>query len=207
MVMPLAAADPPAADPAADAVAHLVRAEMQKQHIPGLALLVSHNGRPIRAEGYGLSNVVAVGGRLKNQEWVSPSLNTTADGSLYFSVLDLAKWDAALYTEKLLRRTSLQQMWRVAALRDGKPNAGRPDRCRTDESRAGAAGADCRRSGRDLSAEESTAIAGSTNPRLHRVSVRRHYPRHSSSRSRMRRIARDGSIYHLTSIDQCWIMG
>jgi len=32
---------------------------------------------------------------LKNQEWVSPTLNTTADGSLYFSILDLAKWDAA----------------------------------------------------------------------------------------------------------------
>ena len=286
MALPLAAANPPAADPAAadpaaDAVARLVRAEMQKQHIPGLALLVSHNGQAIRAEGYGLSNVelqVAVkpetifqsgsvgkqftatavmmlveagkvgledpltryfpeaplwwkevtvrellshtagftdypddfdmrkdyseedllkivgaippayapgtkwsysnlgyltlgilihrvtgefygdflqrrifkpldmsttriiseadivpnrsagyrwvGGQLKNQEWVSPSLNTTADGSLYFSVLDLAKWDAALYTEKLLRHASLEQMWRVAALRDGKPNAG-----------------------------------------------------------------------------------
>lgn len=254
MALPLAAADPPADD-----VARLVRAEMQKQHIPGVALLVSRNGRPIRAEGYGLFNVelqVAVqpetifqsgsvgkqftatavmmlveagkvgledsltryfpeapawwkdvtvrellshtagftdypddfdmrkdyseedllkivgaippayapgtkwnysnlgyltlgilihrvtgefygdflqrrifkpldmsttriiseadivpnrsagyrwvGGQLKNQEWVSPLLNTTADGSLYFSVLDLAKWDAALYTEKLL---------------------------------------------------------------------------------------------------------
>ncbi|MGC2031323.1 MAG: serine hydrolase domain-containing protein [Steroidobacteraceae bacterium] len=282
MALPLADADPRAdTDPPADAVARLVRAEMQKQHIPGVALLVSRNGQPIRAEGYGLSNVelqVAVkpetifqsgsvgkqftatavmmlveagkvgledpltrffpeapawwkdvtvrellshtggftdypddfdmrkdyseedllkivgaippayapgtkwsysnlgyltlgilihrvtgefygdflqrrifkpldmsttriiseadiipnrsagyrwvGGQLKNQEWVSPLLNTTADGSLYFSVLDLAKWDAALYTEKLLRRASLQQMWRVAALRDGKPNAG-----------------------------------------------------------------------------------
>ena len=56
MALPLAA-DPAAADPAADAVARLVRAEMQKQHIPGLALLVSHNGQAIRAEGYGLSNV------------------------------------------------------------------------------------------------------------------------------------------------------
>jgi hypothetical protein len=37
--------------------------------------------------------------------------------------------------------------------------------------------------------------------------VGRHYPRHTSSRSRMRRIARDGSIYHLTSIDECLIMG
>ena len=31
--------------------------------------------------------------------------------ALYFSILDLAKWDAALYTEKLLKRSSLEQMW------------------------------------------------------------------------------------------------
>jgi CubicO group peptidase (beta-lactamase class C family) len=74
---------------------------------------------PDRAAGYRL-----VDGHLKNQEWVSPTMNTTADGSLYFSVLDLAKWDAALYTEKLLKRASLQQMWTVATLRDGKPNSG-----------------------------------------------------------------------------------
>ena len=74
---------------------------------------------PNRSAGYRWVN-----GRLKNQEWVSPLLNTTADGSLYFSVLDLAKWDAALYTEKLLKSSSLKQMWAVAPLRDGKPNSG-----------------------------------------------------------------------------------
>lgn len=74
---------------------------------------------PNRSAGYRLVN-----GQLKNQEWVSPSVNTTADGALYFSILDLAKWDAALYTEKLLKRSSLEQMWTVAPLRDGKPNSG-----------------------------------------------------------------------------------
>ena len=74
---------------------------------------------PNRASGYRL-----VKGELKNQEWVSPTLNTTADGSLYFSILDLAKWDAALYTDKLLKRSSLEQMWTVARLNDGKPNSG-----------------------------------------------------------------------------------
>jgi CubicO group peptidase (beta-lactamase class C family) len=74
---------------------------------------------PNRSAGYRL-----VGGELKNQEWVSPLVNTTADGSLYFSIFDLAKWDAALYTEKLLKRSSLDQMWTVAKLRDGKPNSG-----------------------------------------------------------------------------------
>jgi CubicO group peptidase (beta-lactamase class C family) len=74
---------------------------------------------PNRASGYRLEN-----GLLKNQEWVSPALNTTADGSLYFSILDLAKWDAALYKEGLLKRSTMQEMWEVAKLRDGKPNAG-----------------------------------------------------------------------------------
>lgn len=74
---------------------------------------------PNRAAGYRL-----VKGELKNQEWVSPMLNTTADGALYFSILDLAKWDAALYTEKLLHRSSLEQMWTPAQLLNGQPNPG-----------------------------------------------------------------------------------
>jgi CubicO group peptidase (beta-lactamase class C family) len=73
---------------------------------------------PNRAAGYRL-----VKGQLKNQEWVSPTLNTTADGSLYFTILDLAKWDAALYTEKLLKRSSLDLMWTPVKLTDGRVNA------------------------------------------------------------------------------------
>jgi CubicO group peptidase (beta-lactamase class C family) len=70
---------------------------------------------PNRAAGYRLK-----WWQLKNQEWVSPSLNTTADGSLYLTVLDLAKWDAALYTERLLKRASLEQMWTPVKTTDGK---------------------------------------------------------------------------------------
>jgi CubicO group peptidase (beta-lactamase class C family) len=69
---------------------------------------------PHRAAGYRL-----VKGVLKNQEWVSPTLNTTADGSLYLTSLDMAKWDAALYTEKLLKRSSLEQMWTPVKLNNG----------------------------------------------------------------------------------------
>lgn len=72
---------------------------------------------PNRASGYRL-----VKGELKNQEWVAPMVNTTADGSLYFSILDLAKWDAALYTEKLLKRSSLDLMWTPVKLKNGEPN-------------------------------------------------------------------------------------
>ncbi|HEV2826916.1 MAG TPA: serine hydrolase domain-containing protein [Pyrinomonadaceae bacterium] len=70
---------------------------------------------PNRAAGYRL-----VDGALKNQEWVSPSTNTTADGSLYFTIQDLAKWDAALYTDKPLKQSSLAQIWTAATLNDGK---------------------------------------------------------------------------------------
>jgi CubicO group peptidase (beta-lactamase class C family) len=73
---------------------------------------------PNRAAGYRLVN-----GELKNQEWVAPLFNTTADGALYFNVLDLSKWDAALYTEKLIRKSSLDQMWMPAKLNNGKVNA------------------------------------------------------------------------------------
>ena len=72
---------------------------------------------PRRAAGYQL-----VKGELKNQDWVSPSLNSTADGALYFTVEDLQKWDAALYTEKLLKKASLDRMWTVEKLNNGKPN-------------------------------------------------------------------------------------
>lgn len=70
---------------------------------------------PNRAAGYRL-----VKGELKNQDWVSPTLNTTADGALYLTVYDMAKWDAALYSEKLLKRSSLEQMWTPVKLNDGK---------------------------------------------------------------------------------------
>jgi CubicO group peptidase (beta-lactamase class C family) len=71
---------------------------------------------PNRAAGYQWD------GTLKNQDWVSPTFNSTADGTLYFNVLDLAKWDAALYTTSLLSQRSLDRTWTVYKLRNGKPN-------------------------------------------------------------------------------------
>ena len=59
-----------------------------------------------RAAGY-----VFKDGVLKNQEWVSPTVNNTADGSLYFTVEGLAKWDEALETRKLINRASYEEMW------------------------------------------------------------------------------------------------
>ncbi|MFT3990438.1 MAG: serine hydrolase domain-containing protein [Luteolibacter sp.] len=47
---------------------------------------------PGRAAGY----EAGPDGGPRNQEWVAPSYNSTADGSLYFTVNDFAKWDIAL---------------------------------------------------------------------------------------------------------------
>jgi CubicO group peptidase (beta-lactamase class C family) len=72
---------------------------------------------PNRASGYELHD-----GQIKNQSWVSPTFNSTADGALYFNVIDLAKWDAALYTTQLLKQSSLDRIWTVYPLNDGRPN-------------------------------------------------------------------------------------
>lgn len=72
---------------------------------------------PNRAAGYEWRN-----GKLQNQEWVSQTFNSTGDGTLYFNVLDLARWDEALYGTSLLKQSSLDRLWTVFPLNDGKPN-------------------------------------------------------------------------------------
>ena len=67
-----------------------------------------------RAAGYTLEQ-----GKLQNQEWVAPSLNTTADGSLYTTTLDLSKWDAALWSRRFLKPESYEAMWSPVKLQDG----------------------------------------------------------------------------------------
>ena len=69
---------------------------------------------PNRAAGY-----ETVAGAVVNQSWVSRKFNTTADGALYLTVLDLAKWDAALYGDRVLPQTALAQMWTPIRLNDG----------------------------------------------------------------------------------------
>ncbi len=69
---------------------------------------------PNRATGYRL-----VDGEIKNPEWVSPSVNTTADGSLYFTINDLVKWAIALTHQQLLNHADLQAAWTPVRLNDG----------------------------------------------------------------------------------------
>lgn len=70
-----------------------------------------------RAAGYELD-----GGVLQNQTYVSPTFNSTADGTMYFDVVDLEQWDRALYGTALLTAESLKLMWTPFVLNDGKPN-------------------------------------------------------------------------------------
>jgi CubicO group peptidase (beta-lactamase class C family) len=70
---------------------------------------------PNRAAGYRLLN-----NEVKNQAWVSPSMNRTADGSLYLTVDDLVKWDAALGKDGLLKESSWKEIWTPATLKDSK---------------------------------------------------------------------------------------
>lgn len=70
---------------------------------------------PNRAAGYRLAK-----GEWKNQEWVAPKVNTTGDGSLYLTLDDYIRWDAALGTDGVLKKASWEQIWTPAKLADGK---------------------------------------------------------------------------------------
>lgn len=72
---------------------------------------------PNRASGY-----TRRAGGTQNAPFVSPTQPYSA-GALVSTVADMAKWDAALYTDRLLKRESLEQMWTPAKLNDDKSTA------------------------------------------------------------------------------------
>jgi len=69
---------------------------------------------PNRAAGYRLVN-----GQLRNQEWVAPQINTTADGALYFTVLDLIAWDKGR-AKGVLKPESWAQIFKPVTLKSGR---------------------------------------------------------------------------------------
>lgn len=81
------------------------------------ARIVGNRGDIIinRAAGYD-----HVDGKLKNEDQISTTFNSTGAGAIYFSVLDLAKWDAALYTTRLLQEDHMNQLWTPVKLDNGK---------------------------------------------------------------------------------------
>lgn len=70
---------------------------------------------PRRASGYSRKGETVV-----NARYLSMT-QPHAAGALVSTVDDLAAWDAALYTEKLLKKASLDKAWAPAVTRDGKP--------------------------------------------------------------------------------------
>lgn len=70
---------------------------------------------PRRAAGYARGQ-----GGYVNAEYLSMT-HPHAAGSLMSTVDDLAKWDAALYTEKLVKQESLKKAWTPFVLNDGRP--------------------------------------------------------------------------------------
>jgi len=68
---------------------------------------------PARASGYEWA-----GDKFENRPVLLPFIGFSA-GSILSTVEDMAKWDAALYDEKLLKKSSLKEMWTAAKTRDG----------------------------------------------------------------------------------------
>ena len=68
---------------------------------------------PNRASGYEWKN-----DHFENRPILLPAIAFSA-GSLLSSVEDMAKWDAALSNEKLVRKSSLDQMWTAAITNNG----------------------------------------------------------------------------------------
>lgn len=69
---------------------------------------------PNRSQGYQLT-----GDTLIRDYYVSPTLSQTADGSLLFSVLDMAAWDKALYSDTILPQKLSQKAWQTHPYSDG----------------------------------------------------------------------------------------
>jgi CubicO group peptidase (beta-lactamase class C family) len=82
---------------------------------------------PNRVSGY-----VFRDSALQNAEYTSETW-AYSEGGVISTILDLAKWDAALYANSLLRRSTIEQMWTPAKLANGSPavigdnGAGRPN--------------------------------------------------------------------------------
>jgi CubicO group peptidase (beta-lactamase class C family) len=70
---------------------------------------------PNRADGYEMQD-----GEPRNAEWVSPTANSTADGSLYLSALDYVAWAAGMADRKILRPESWAEIGQPAPLASGR---------------------------------------------------------------------------------------
>jgi CubicO group peptidase (beta-lactamase class C family) len=79
--------------------------------MPSARIISESDIVPNRAAGYRL-----LGGAIANQDWVAPSLNTTADGSLYLSLRDYVRWAVALNHQERPSGRVLEMAWTPASI-------------------------------------------------------------------------------------------
>ena len=84
-------------------------------HMGSTRVLSNTDLLAFRASGYELEE-----GLLKNQDWASSSVCGTADGGLVSSVMDMAKWDAAIQSGALLPPAAWQAVFTPVTLNSGK---------------------------------------------------------------------------------------
>src|SRR6516164_4806312 len=60
------------------------------------------------------------GGRIINQEWVSPTFNQTADGVFWLSLTDFLAWERAVRSRALLKPESWSQIFTPVVLNSGE---------------------------------------------------------------------------------------
>ena len=70
-----------------------------------------------RASGY----LLDAGGRWVHQAWVSPEMNTTADGSMLMSLRDMVAWNDVVRRRAVISPASWAVLQGAATLRSGKP--------------------------------------------------------------------------------------
>jgi len=70
---------------------------------------------PNRSSGYEV-----VDGQLKNQNWVSPTMNSTADGALYAAINDMIAWARGVEQGKILSGPSWKEIYTPVRLNSGK---------------------------------------------------------------------------------------
>jgi hypothetical protein len=70
---------------------------------------------PDRADTYDFRE-----GRLQRAMHLNPTVWDNPDGGLVSTVTDLATWDAALSTERIVKRSTLELMWSPTKLNDGE---------------------------------------------------------------------------------------
>src|ERR1041385_128423 len=93
-----------AASAKADNVDEFIKAEMQRQHIPGLTIAVLKDGKPIKVEGYGMANI---------------ELNVPAKAETVFKIGSLSKQFIATGIMLLIEEGKLSLDDKISKFLDG----------------------------------------------------------------------------------------